>query len=127
MIRGLGIDVVEVRRIEQAMENPRFVDRVLTAQEQHQPVTAPFVAGRWAAKEAVAKAVTVRLRWHDIEILNDENGKPYVRFATPDHEDPTMTLAPVLLEVGYRVASQIHISISHERGIASAVAIWEED
>jgi phosphopantetheinyl transferase (holo-ACP synthase) len=38
-----------------------------------------------------------------------------------------MTLAPALLEVGYRVASQIHISISHERGIASAVAIWEED
>jgi holo-[acyl-carrier protein] synthase len=127
VIRGLGIDVVEVRRIEEAMENPRFVDRILTADERPAVITPPFLAGRWAAKEAVAKAVTLRLRWHDIEILNDSHGKPYVRFAAPDHHDPTMTLAPALVEAGYRVASQIHISISHERGIASAVAIWEED
>lgn len=126
MIRGLGIDVVEVRRIEEAMQNPRFVERILTPYERAQPISGPFLAGRWAAKEAVAKAVTLELRWHDIEILNDENGKPFVRFATPDHDDPTMTLAPALLDAGYRMASQLHISISHERGIASAVAIWEE-
>lgn len=106
MIRGLGIDVVEVARISEAMENPRFIERILTLGERSQELTLMRIAGRWAAKEAIAKAVTMKLSWQDVEITNDDTGQPY---AHVDHPDWT---------------GDLMISISHERGIAAAVAIW---
>ncbi len=57
MIVGLGIDIVEVARIAEAMKNPRFIERILTPIEREFCTTPQKVAGRWAAKEAIAKAV----------------------------------------------------------------------
>lgn len=126
MIRGLGIDVVEVDRIAHAMRNPRFVSRILTERERMNRLTPAFVAGRWAAKEAVAKAVSEKLRWQDVEIISDAVGKPIVHLIPIVDFDADLVVAPVLLQKADEVSEQIHLSISHERGIAAAVAVWEE-
>jgi len=107
LILGLGIDVVELDRIEEAMKNPRFAQRILTEKERLTPMPAMRLAGRWAAKEAIAKAIPIKLSWHDVEIANDETGAPSVTVTNPKW-DPNWRLM---------------ISISHERGIAAAVAI----
>lgn len=107
MILGLGIDVVELDRIEEAMKNPRFAQRILTERERQTPMPAMRLAGRWAAKEAIAKAVPIKLSWHDVEIANDDAGAPSVT-VTNSKWNPEW---------------QLMISISHERGIAAAVAI----
>ena len=110
MIVGIGIDIVEIARISHAMKNPRFVERILTPAEREYCVTALRVAGRWAAKEAVAKAVGLELSWQDVEILPDEMGQPTVKVAS-------RYLDPVRLK--------LKVSISHERNNAVAVAILE--
>lgn len=110
MIIGVGLDIVSLSRIEEAMVNPRFVRRVLTAREQTICKGSEQVAGRWAAKEAVAKALNCRLGWHDVEVLADEAGKPVVSLANA--------------ELAHKV--QIWLSITHEKGLAAAVAIAEQ-
>jgi holo-[acyl-carrier protein] synthase len=110
MIKRVGLDVIEVDRIGEAMRNPRFLERILTPAEREQ-IRAPMrIAGRWAAKEAIAKAVGLHLSWHDVEILIAEDGSPEVTIRH-DTWDPSR----------YR----IHISITHEKGIAAAVAVLE--
>lgn len=126
MIKGLGIDVVEVSRIEQAMKNRRFVERVLTARERIAAMTPSYVAGRWAAKEAIAKAVGIGLRWHDVEILNEPNGLPRAFFSGDVNGDDKTIFAPSAVFRAEEISDQIRLSISHERGIAAAIAIWEE-
>jgi phosphopantetheine--protein transferase-like protein len=110
MIVGLGIDLVEIDRIRRAMENPRFIQRILTPLEREYAVTPFQVAGRWAAKEAVAKAIGLKLKWHQIEILPNEFGEPVAEVKSPDYDLKRMRLK---------------ISISHERTHAVAVAILE--
>lgn len=107
MIRGVGADVVQVERITKAMRNPRFVRRILTEAERAHADSAVFVAGRWAAKEAIAKAMGCSLSWQDVEVLPGANGAPVVRWRN-----------------GW--SRRIHLSISHERSVALAVAIWED-
>ena len=111
MIEGIGLDVVEVRRIAKAMKNPAFLARILTVGEQGLSMSASRAAGRWAAKEALAKCIPRLHRWHDVEILNNADGSPSVR------------LAPGILDSSMFV---VHLSISHERGIAAAVAVLEK-
>ncbi|MEO7453553.1 MAG: holo-ACP synthase [Fimbriimonadales bacterium] len=109
MIRAVGIDVVETSRIIEAMEsNERFASRILTPRELERKVTPSYLAGRWAAKEAVAKAVGTHLTWQDLEILEGEGGRPTVSF------------------LEHRPEGKVHVSISHDNTLASAVAIWEE-
>ena len=110
MIVGLGIDIIEIERIREAMKNPRFLERVLTPAEREFCTTPQRVAGRWAAKEAVAKAVGLDLSWQDVEILPDEVGQPCARIASR-HLDPSRL--------------KLKVSISHERNNAVAVAILE--
>jgi holo-[acyl-carrier protein] synthase len=110
MIVGLGIDLVQIERIKRAMENPRFVQRILTPLEREYAVTPYQVAGRWAAKEAITKAVGLKLRWHQIEILPNEMGEPTVDVKSTDYDLKRM---------------RIKVSISHERTHAVAVAILE--
>ena len=107
MIRGLGIDIVAIGRVEKAMIRPRFVSRILTEPEKLQNLTSASIAGKWAAKEAVAKAVGTHLLWHDVEILRDSQGKPSVHFVT-------------------EMCGNVHLSITHENGIAAAIAVWED-
>ncbi|HWA82384.1 MAG TPA: holo-ACP synthase, partial [Fimbriimonadaceae bacterium] len=110
MIVGLGIDLVDIRRIERAMENPRFVFRILTDAERTMCRMPHCVAGRWAAKEAIAKAVGLPLTWQDVEILPDETGAPRVKISSANFD-------PIRL--------RIHVSITHEREQAAAVAALE--
>ncbi|HVL39041.1 MAG TPA: holo-ACP synthase [Fimbriimonadaceae bacterium] len=107
MIVGVGLDVVEVARIERAMQNPRFLRRVLTGPEREFCHSPQQVAGRWAAKEAIAKALGTPLTWQSVEVLSESTGKPVA----------VMGDLPAGLT--------LHLSISHERGLAAAVAIAE--
>ena len=89
MIFGNGVDNVEISRIEKALtRSERFAERVLTSSElkQFQQFSSPkrkieFLAGRWAAKEAFSKAYGTGFSGHlsmqDLEVQNDELGKPY--------------------------------------------------
>ncbi len=112
MIVGLGTDLVEIARIERAMKNPRFVYRILTDQEREICTTPQRVAGRWAAKEAIAKAVGLHLTWQQVEILPDEVGVPRA-----------------VIDSAYfdRRRLRLHVTISHERTHAVAVAILERN
>ncbi|MBS1714061.1 MAG: holo-ACP synthase [Armatimonadetes bacterium] len=111
MIVGLGVDIVETSRIAKAMQRRSFVSRVLTEGERLRPLTVAYVAGRWAAKEAVAKAWGRPLTWHDVEVLTSPDGSPEARVLTGTHKSGR----PVKLTV----------SISHEKGHAVAVAVIE--
>lgn len=110
MILGVGIDLVDVERITRAMANPRFVQRVLTAAERRSCRTPEGVAGRWAAKEAIAKAVGFEVTWQQVEIMNGHSGAPEAR---------------ILVDGFDHSRTKVHLSITHERGHAAAVAVFE--
>lgn len=108
MIEFVGVDVIEVDRIERAMRDPRFLSRILTEKEIADATTPIRVAGRWAAKEALAKCIPGLTRWHDAEVMPDESGRPRA------------TVRPDLLK-----GRRVHLSITHERRLAVAVAVLE--
>lgn len=119
MIQGLGNDIIEIERMQKAIERQgqRFLDRIFTPTEQqyclrHNQAARHF-AGRFAAKEAILKGLGTGLRqgisWLDIEITNDGSGKPFV------------TLSQALQERFNK--PHIFISISHCQTYATAVAI----
>ena len=110
MVVGIGIDIVEIGRIQAAMKRPRFVPRILTEREDVYCDTPMKVAGRWAAKEAVIKAIGVPLLMRDIQILNNPLGQPIVTIENPNFD-------------GKRL--KIFVSITHERTHAAAVAVVE--
>lgn len=125
MIAGIGTDIVEVARIERALKRfgATFRNRMFSLREQSFPelhsASGPHCAGRWAAKEAVAKAlgcgIGASCALNEVEILNDAvSGAPRVEL----HGAAAATLAR-------GGGGRILISISHERTYAMATAIWE--
>ena len=114
MIRGVGVDIESVGRIEKALNTrgERFLKRVFTGSEAAyclgMPRPAIHLAGRFAAKEAVKKAAGAGRRWTDIEIINDENRKPVVHIKNQDK------------------GVIINLSISHSDDYAVAFATFEE-
>ena len=114
MIIGIGVDVCSVQRIAEACARPGFTDRVFTLGEQKG--SDQTLAGRFAAKEALAKALGAPggLRWDDCEVLSDETGRPSLIV--------TGTVADRVEEVG---ASRLHVSISHDAGVAVAMVVCE--
>ncbi len=90
MIVGSGIDLVEIRRIQQSMDRhgKRFLDRVYTAAEQAYCLSkrnsAESLAARFAAKEAGAKAlgtgISYGVSWLEIEVVREPSGRPTLRF-----------------------------------------------
>ena len=91
MITGIGLDVTEIDRIESAQNRtPRFVERILTPHEHNKFLNLSkqrqieFLAGRFAAKEAYAKAIGTGIgaecSFQDIEIRSNELGKPNLYF-----------------------------------------------
>lgn len=88
MIKGVGIDIIEIKRINKLMEEygDRFFQRILTENEiiYCRKFSKPELhfAGRFASKEAYSKSIGTgvgkEFTWKDIEILNDEKGKPYI-------------------------------------------------
>ncbi|HEY4550445.1 MAG TPA: holo-ACP synthase [Bacillus sp. (in: firmicutes)] len=90
MISGIGLDIVELKRIKKISERQsKFVDRILTQKEKetYEKLTSSrkveFLAGRFAAKEAFSKAygtgIGNSLSFLDIQVENDEQGKPFIR------------------------------------------------
>lgn len=87
MILGMGIDLVDLKRIKELVDD-RFVDRILSADEKKmydniwdEKTKLSFLGGRFAAKEAIFKAVSKgkgNTYYKDFSVLNDEHGKPYV-------------------------------------------------
>ena len=124
MILGTGIDIIEVARIRASHEKfgGRFLRRILRPGEiayclgHKQP--APFLAARFAAKEAISKAfgtgIGAQLGWQDMEVGRKESGEPFVIL----HDD-----GKKLLEA--RGARLVHLSLSHTENYAAAVAILE--
>ena len=115
MILGTGIDIIEIKRIQQSIERwgDSFLNHVFTPEEiQHaKRFKSPFAhyAGRFAAKEAIFKAAGIPdLSWHHVTILNDPEGKPVCQF---NH-----------IQFNHRLI----ISISHSRDYAVANAIVEK-
>ncbi|MBC7327880.1 holo-ACP synthase, partial [bacterium] len=107
---GIGIDLIEIERIKKSLQNPRFRLRILTEKERNYCKNEEQVAGRFCAKEAIMKALGRRLPWKDIEITNEDNGKPCVILYGRAKE---------LIGDG-----EILISISHSRTTAVAVALF---
>lgn len=118
MIKGIGLDLVELERIKRHIEKDnRLVNRILTEheqkvfkQKQSLKRKTEYLAGRFAAKEAFAKAVGSgigKLSFQHIEILSDENGAPFLKAK------------------GYE-ANRIFISITHTSQYAAAQVVIEE-
>lgn len=119
MLKGLGCDLVEVARIEEAMKKEGFALRVFTEQELHaiEKKGVQTAAGYWAAKEAVSKALGTGFSgftMRDIEILTDENGAPQAYLARGAQAR--------LARLG---ALTVLVTISHDKGMAMAVAAVE--
>jgi holo-[acyl-carrier protein] synthase len=124
MILGTGIDLIEVARIAAALEKfgDRFLARILVADEIAYCRThrnpAPFLAARFAAKEAVSKAfgtgIGSQLGWQDIEVRKKPSGEPFVVLHGKGAELFTA-----------RGAKQFHLSLTHTENYAAATAIME--
>ena len=124
MIYGVGTDVVEIGRIEKALERfgERFAQRILCEPELRRfaghRLPANYLAKRFAAKEAFTKALGTGIRapanWHGVWVTNLKSGKPVLQF-TPE-------LAKLLEE---RKIIHSHVSLSDEKGVAFATVILE--
>jgi len=119
-----GTDIIEISRIEKAINstNGRFTREIYTPAEIEYCESKgkskyEHYAARFAAKEAIFKAISpiledkYSIRWQNSQILNDENGRPYVEFVSKQFEQ----------------IEEIDISISHcrEYATATAVVIWK--
>lgn len=119
MIAGIGLDIIELDRIRRIVDRqPGFIKRILTIKEIEKFTTlskerkVEFLAGRFAVKEAFSKAMGTgigeEISFQDIEVTNDEKGKPIIhllkKFSQPD---------------------TIHVSITHTRQYAAAQVILE--
>lgn len=124
MILGTGIDIIEVARIAASHEKfgERFLTRVLRPAEIAYCLShkhpAPFLAARFAAKEAVSKAfgtgIGAQLGWQDIEVARQESGEPFVIL-----HDKGLALFE------RRGARLVHLTLSHTATYAAAMAILE--
>jgi len=124
VIYGVGTDVVEIERIEKALERwgERFAVRVLCDPElkrfrrHRQP--ASYLAKRFAAKEAFTKALGTGIHapanWHGVWVRNLPSGKPVLEFSEP--------LKQLLAQRGVAAS---HLSLTDERGVAMATVILE--
>jgi holo-[acyl-carrier protein] synthase len=118
-MREVGVDIVDLARIRSVYERfgQTFMKKILTEAEMLQCLSKPdpvaSLAGRFAAKEAVSKAlgsgISGRLTWQSIEVLNDKTGKPGV----------TLHLADL--------SCRVSLSIAHDQHSAVAVALVEPE
>lgn len=121
MIIGIGLDVVELERFT-GDQFTRLAARILTKRERAQLVGGDvrqreYVAGRFAAKEALSKAAGTgigrQVSWHDIEVLAEATGRPTI---TVSEEART--------RLGWEDV-RIHVTITHSRTIAAAQVVLE--
>jgi holo-[acyl-carrier protein] synthase len=121
MVEGIGIDVVEIPRMQKALDRwgDVFLRKIFTPGEieysQSKKYQTQHIAARFAVKEAVAKALakgwSSGFRWKDVEVNNNEDGKPIVIL----HDHVKTMLA----------GRTVHVSISHSENVVIAFAIIE--
>jgi holo-[acyl-carrier protein] synthase len=117
VIVGVGVDVVDVGRLARALtRTPRLGQRLFTDAERALP-RVEQLAARFAAKEAVAKALGAPggLRWRDAEVVNEPSGRPRL-----------VLTGGVAAEAEAQGISRWHLSLSHDGGVATAVVVAEE-
>lgn len=112
-MKGIGTDIIEIKRIEELNHRERFIHKLLSKEEfgmyqsfKHEKRRNEFLAGRWAVKEALYKALGSYCDgklYKDFSVMNDAQGKPYL-------SSPTL--------------ESVHISISHCENYAVAFVIW---
>ena len=139
MIIGLGVDIIEVERVRAIFERYglKFVKKILGRQENkyfsemynnHSPqsreLLIAFLAKRFAAKEAVSKALGTGIKngvnWKNIEIVNRQSGKPII-YLYGKAQDKLLELTPK------NMLSEIHISITDEKELAQALAVIDAE
>ncbi|MBC6004799.1 MAG: holo-ACP synthase [Paeniclostridium sordellii] len=119
-ILDIGIDIVEIERVEKALQrNKKFLDKLFTKEEidyfKSKGLKTETIAGNFSAKEAISKALGTGIRnfnFKDIEILRDKKGKPIVKTYN--------NLRKICID--YNVL-EIKVSISHSKNYAVANAI----
>ena len=121
MIVGIGVDLVDIPRFERSLaRTPRLLDRLFTEAEQQTPSgnprTGESLAARFAAKEALAKALGAPgdLRWHDAEVTVGEHGRPHLAVRG--------SVAGRAAQLG---VTSWHLSLSHDGGLATAYVVAE--
>lgn len=118
MIKGIGVDLCEIDRMNNFIDNDKFINRVLSEKEilDFDKLSSPkrkaeFLAGRFAGKEAYSKAYGTGLgeflSFQDLEIINDKLGAPHIHYLKD-------------------MSQKIHISISHTDQNAVAFVVIEE-
>jgi holo-[acyl-carrier protein] synthase len=121
MIVGIGLDVCSIERMGKSLERhgDRFFDRICSGEERSdlgQRDAATFLAGRFATKEAFAKALdgAPGVGWHEVRVRRAANGRP------------VLELRGKALECAHAAgASRWHVSISHYAGVAAALVVLE--
>jgi len=128
MIYGIGIDLIEIDRIKSELlkSGDRFCEKIFTENEisycrrgSNHHIQSQCFASRFAAKEAFLKAIGTGLRnglnWKDVEVSSNKHGKP--NFVLKNKALETIKKAKI---------SNIQLSISHSRNVATAVVILEK-
>jgi holo-[acyl-carrier protein] synthase len=120
VIVGIGVDIVDLARFERALSRtPRLGPRLFTEAERiadGKPLSLRSLAGRFAAKEALIKALggSAGVGWHDMPVIRD------------DDRNPSFALVPrvrdMLAERGIR---SVHLSMAHDAGVAIAYVVTE--
>ena len=111
-IFGIGIDVVAIDRFQESLtRTPSLLNRVFTPNEAKLNLSS--LAARFAAKEALVKALNAKaaFNWQEAEVINEASGKPIFQF--------TGEMAKRLMDYN------VHLTLSHDAGIASAMVIVE--
>lgn len=115
MIAGIGVDIVDLARFERAVgRTPALKARLFAESERDLPLRS--LAGRFAAKEALIKALgdSTGVGWHDMQVVNDVHGNPSFRLS-----------GAVAEIVERRRITAVHLSMSHDAGVAIAQVVAE--
>lgn len=132
MILGVGVDIVEIKRIKNIVEKwgDRFLNKIFTEKEisycYKRKDPYPHLAARFAAKESFIKALpedreqenslfVTCYSLRDIEILNEPSGKPFVNINFKDK----------IFETSFKSKIVVHLTLSHERNYAIATVVLE--
>jgi holo-[acyl-carrier protein] synthase len=116
---GVGIDLLEIERLERALaRRPRLAERLFTDGERAYAATRArpvmHLAARFCAKEAVAKALQLReWSWRDVEVVGGGD------------EPPAVVLSGAAAERARELGATVSVSLTHQRGMAAAVAVAE--
>jgi len=121
VIVGIGVDVVDVPRFERSLtRSPGMAERLFTADERvtsaGHPRTATSLAARFAAKEAVAKALGAPLgmEWHDCQVVGDSDGRPWLQVS-----------GTVRAQAEAQGIVRWHLSLTHDGDVAIAYVVAE--